>query len=135
MANHDFNRAILKEVAHRRWPMPDRHWVMTQTWHDLLFAHWPVDARVLRGKVPSVSLDLFDGAAWLAIVPFRMTNVAPRGVPSIRSISEFPELNIRASVRVNEKPGIYFSALTQAARWRFGRPRNALLNLPYYWQR
>jgi uncharacterized protein YqjF (DUF2071 family) len=28
-------------------------WVMTQTWHDLLFAHWPVEPRKLREQVPS----------------------------------------------------------------------------------
>ena len=60
-----FNRAILGEVAHRPWPMPDRPWVMTQTWHDLLFAHWPVDPAVLRPLVPSAfDLDRFDRVAW-----------------------------------------------------------------------
>ena len=62
MPDHDFNRAILNEVVHRPWPIPDTPWVMTQTWHDLLFAHWPVDAGVLREKVPSeFAVDLFDG--------------------------------------------------------------------------
>jgi len=27
---------------------------MSQTWNDLLFAHWPVDADVLRPLVPTV---------------------------------------------------------------------------------
>ena len=94
MADRDFNRGILKKVAHRPWPMPDAPWVMTQTWHDLLFAHWPVSAGALREKVPPhFDLDLFEGSGWLGIVPFRMTNVAPRGVPSLPRISEFPELN------------------------------------------
>jgi hypothetical protein len=64
---------------------------MTQTWHDLLFAHWPADASALREKVPSVfELDRFEGTSFIAIVPFQMTNVAPRGVPSLPWISEFP---------------------------------------------
>ena len=129
---HDFNAAILDEVAHRPWPMPDRPWVMTQTWHDLLFAHWVVDATHLRRRVPDMfELDLYDGAAWLAIVPFHMTNVAPRGVPSLPWVSEFPELNVRTYVRVGDRPGIYFFSLdagsviaVQAAR--------ALFNLPYH---
>ena len=105
---------------------------MTQTWHDLLFAHWPVDAKALRDHVPSeFVLDLFDGTAWVGIIPFHMTNVAPRGVPSLPWVSEFPELNVRTYVRVNERPGVYFFSLdagstlaVQAARF--------LLNLPYY---
>ena len=91
-----FDYGILKHTAHRPWPMPSGPWVMTQSWHDLLFAHWPVNPAELRARVPSeFALDLFEGSAWLGIVPFRMTNVAPRGVPALPWVSEFPELNVR----------------------------------------
>jgi uncharacterized protein len=132
VVDHDFNRAILNEVAHRRWPMPDTPWVMTQTWHDLLFAHWPVDAAALRERVPSeFDLDLFNGTAWLAVVPFHMTNVAPRGVPSLPWISEFPELNVRTYVRVDDQPGIYFFSLDAGSTLAVQAART-LLNLPYF---
>jgi len=129
---HDFNDAILDKTAHRPWPVPDSPWLMTQTWHDLLFAHWRVDPEQLEAKVPAAfPIDRFEGAAWIGIVPFRMTNVAPRGVPSMPWISEFPELNVRTYVRVGDRPGIFFFSLdagnavaVQAAR--------TLLNLPYY---
>src|SRR5687767_3834125 len=85
--------------------MPNGPWVMTQTWHDLLFAHWPIDAGSLRERIPSeFDVDLFDGSGWLAILPFHMTNVAPRGVPSMPWISEFPELNVRTYVRIGDRP-------------------------------
>lgn len=132
VADHDFNHGILEELDHRPWPMPDSPWVMTQTWHDLLFAHWPVDARELRARVPSsFELDRFDDAAWLAIVPFRMANVAPRGVPSLPWISEFPELNVRTYVRVDERPGIYFFSLDAGSALAVWAARR-FLNLPYY---
>jgi len=132
VAAHDFPRAMLAEVAHRPWPMPDAPWVMTQTWHDLLFAHWIVDRRTLRALVPAVfELDLFDGAGWVGIVPFHMTNVAPRGMPSLPWISEFPELNVRTYVRVNDRPGIYFFSLDAGRRLAVQAART-LLNLPYY---
>jgi uncharacterized protein YqjF (DUF2071 family) len=132
MTDHDFKHAMLKEVAHRPWPMPVGSWIMTQTWHHVLFAHWPLDAGALRDKVPSeFTLDLFEGSAWLAIVPFHMTNVAPRGVPSLPWMSEFPELNVRTYVRVNEKPGVYFFSLDAGSRLAVQAAR-ALLNLPYY---
>jgi len=105
---------------------------MTQTWHDLLFAHWPVDARVLREKVPSeFDLGLYDGTAWLGIVPFRMTNVAPRAVPSLPWISEFPELNVRTYVRRGARPGVYFFSLDAGSALAV-RAARALLNLPYF---
>jgi uncharacterized protein len=132
MTDHDFNRAIVSETAHRPWPMPDRPWLMTQTWHDLLFAHWPVDAGTLRAIVPSqFTIDLFHGTGWLAVVPFRMTNVAPRGVPSLPWISAFPELNVRTYVRVGDKPGIYFFSLDAGSALAVQAAR-ALLNLPYF---
>jgi uncharacterized protein len=132
VADHDFNRAILEEVAHRPWPMPDAPWVMTQTWHDLLFAHWPVDRPTLRTKVPSeFELDVFDGSGWLGIVPFRMTNVALRGLPALPWVSEFPELNVRTYVRVHDRPGIYFFSLDAGSAVAV-QAAKTLLNLPYY---
>jgi uncharacterized protein len=34
-----FDFGLLDDLAHRPWPLPDRPWIMTQTWQDLLFAH------------------------------------------------------------------------------------------------
>src|SRR5688500_3360843 len=100
MLQNDFNYSILQDTAHRPWPMPESPWLMTQTWHDLLFAHWPVDLATLRDHVPpGFEIDTFDGQAWIGVVPFRMTNVAPRGVPALPWISAFPELNVRTYVR------------------------------------
>jgi hypothetical protein len=129
---HDFNSAILDDVAHRPWKMPDRPWVMTQTWNDLLFAHWKIDAATLRAKVAAAfELDIYEGRAWIAVVPFFMTNVAPRGIPSLPLVSEFAELNVRTYVRVRDKPGIYFFSLDAASVLAVKTAR-ALFNLPYY---
>ena len=128
----DFNRGILTATAHRPWPMPTGPWVMTQTWHDLLFAHWPVAVDRLRELVPPrFELDLFDGQAWLAVVPFHMTNVAPRFVPSLPWISAFPELNVRTYVRVGDKPGVFFFSLDAGNAVAVHAART-LLNLPYF---
>jgi hypothetical protein len=128
----DFNLGILNDAAHRPWPMPSRAWVMTQTWNDLLFAHWPVSADALRALVPpAFELDLFDGQAWVGVVPFHMTNVAPRFVPVLPWVSAFPELNVRTYVRVGDKPGVYFFSLDAARAVAVGAAR-ALLNLPYF---
>jgi len=111
----DFDDSFLTDTAHRPWPLPERPWIMTQTWHDLLFAHWPVDKERLRAKLPpGIALDLFDGQAWLGVVPFRMSNVAPRGLPALPWVSAFPELNVRTYVTRDGKPGVYFFSLDAA---------------------
>ncbi len=128
----DFNHAILEQTAHRPWPMPSSAWIMTQTWNDLLFAHWPVDVAALRPLVPaSFELDLFDGQAWVGVVPFHMTNVAPRFVPALPWVSAFPELNVRTYVRVGDKPGVFFFSLDAGNPVAVGAAKT-LLNLPYF---
>lgn len=105
---------------------------MTQSWHELLFAHWRIDPALLRRFVPrEFELDLFDGVAWLGIVPFYMTNVTLRATPALPWISAFPELNVRTYVRVADRPGVYFFSL-DAGRWLAVATARLLLNLPYF---
>lgn len=132
MMQNDFNYKILQETAHRPWPMPDSPWLMTQTWHDLLFAHWAVDVDDLRPHVPSgFEVDLFEGQAWVAVVPFHMTNVAPRGIPALPWVSAFPEMNVRTYVRFNGRPGVYFFSLDAGNPLAVGLART-LVHLPYF---
>jgi uncharacterized protein YqjF (DUF2071 family) len=132
LGHHDFDYSILDQTAHRPWPMPSAPWIMTQTWHDLLFAHWPVGARELQAALPSsIDLDLFEGQAWLGIVPFHMTNVAPRLVPAIPWVSEFSELNVRTYVHVRGRPGVYFFSLDASNPLAVVAART-LFHLPYY---
>lgn len=129
---NDFNYDILTETAHRPWPMPASPWLMTQTWHNLLFCHWRVDRERLRVLVPAqLPLDTFDGHAWIAVVPFFMSNVSPRGVPALPWLSAFPELNVRTYVTCNGRPGVYFFSLdaTNPVAVRVAR---ALFHLPYF---
>lgn len=105
---------------------------MRQTWHDLLFAHWPLPPERLRSLVPaSLRLDTFDGHAWLGVVPFRMSGVAPRAVPALPGLSAFPELNVRTYVTVDDKPGVLFFSLDAASRLAVELARFTF-RLPYY---
>jgi uncharacterized protein YqjF (DUF2071 family) len=105
---------------------------MKMIWHDLLFMHWPVPAAALRPHIPpALTLETFEGAAWLGVVPFRMSGVRPRMVPSLPWLSAFPELNVRTYVTAEGKPGVWFFSLdaanpvaVEAARLGF--------HLPYY---
>src|SRR5688572_15046672 len=127
-----FDRSILVRTAHRPWPMPDAPWLMTQSWNDLLFAHWRVDSSQVRRAVPAAfDLDLFEGEAWLGVVPFYMTNVGIRSTPALPWMSAFPELNVRTYVRVADRPGVYFFSLDAGSALAVKAAR-ALLNLPYH---
>ncbi len=76
MGRNDFPSGIVRITSHRPWPISSRPWVMTQTWHDLLFVHWPVNTSMVRARVPEFfTIEEFDGSAWVSIVPLHMTNV------------------------------------------------------------
>jgi uncharacterized protein YqjF (DUF2071 family) len=105
---------------------------MRQSWHDLLFAHWPVNSDRLRAHVPpGLTLDSFDGTAWIGVVPFHMTGVTARGVPALPWVSAFPELNVRTYVTAGGKPGVWFFSL-DAARSLAVAAARTLFNLPYF---
>jgi uncharacterized protein YqjF (DUF2071 family) len=105
-------REILKTVAHRPFPLPDAPWIMTQAWHHLLFAHWPISPQVLSTLVPpALTLDRFDGQCWVGIIPFYMTHLSPRGVPPLPYLSQSWEINVRTYVLVEDIPGMYFFSL------------------------
>ena len=125
-------RAGLRETAHRPWPLPQRPWLMGQTWYDLLFAHWAVAPGVLRPLVPApLALDLRDGQAWLGVTPFRVGGLRSRGTPPLPWLSRFPELNVRTYVDYGGRPGIYFFSL-DAARVAAVLAARRGYRLPYF---
>ncbi|HYL10899.1 MAG TPA: DUF2071 domain-containing protein [Candidatus Acidoferrales bacterium] len=120
------------DLAHRPWPLPRGPWVMAQSWHDVLFAHWSLPAESLRPLIPQgLDLDLFQGQAWLGVVPFRMTGVRPRLVPALPWLSSFPELNVRTYVVAEGKPGVWFFSLDAGNPLAVTMAR-AWFHLPYY---
>lgn len=108
---------LLQQTNHRPWPLPAGPWVMTQTWYDLLFAHWPMPLETLRRVIPpQLEIDTYAGQGWLGVVPFGMTRVFPRYTFPVPWLSHFLELNVRTYVRVSDRPGVYFFSLDAANR-------------------
>lgn len=105
---------------------------MKQTWHDLLFAHWPLPEEMLRPLVPAqLQLDVYEGHCWLGVVPFHMSGIRARGLPALPGLSRFPELNVRTYVTHGGKPGVYFFSLDAAnspAVWA----ARTFYHLPYF---
>lgn len=81
------------------------------TWRHGLFVHWPVDPDALRPHVPDqLTLETWEGNAWLSVLPFVLTNVGIRGMPSIARIA-FPELNVRTYVNYRGDSGLFFFSI------------------------
>lgn len=124
--------ALLKTVAHRPLPLPKKHWAMTQIWHELLFAHWPIEPNTLRDHVPSLlPLDTYNGQCWVGIVPFHMTYVRPRWLPPVPELSSFVELNVRTYVTLHGIQGVYFFSLDASNSIAVTIARS-LFHLPYF---
>ena len=119
---------------------------MRMSWLELLFMHWPIEPELMREAVPGdFDLDLYDGKAWVGIVPFRMQSTRPRFLPPIPqklmpvSPSSFPELNVRTYVTINVKengltrqlPGVFFFSLDAASKIAVRMARLGF-NLPYF---
>ena len=74
------------------------------------------------------------GKLGVAVIPFWMSRVRFRGLPSIPTASTFPELNVRTYVRAPrepDKPGVYFFSL-DAANLPAVFAARTLYRLPYF---
>jgi uncharacterized protein YqjF (DUF2071 family) len=113
--------------------MPATPWAWQQAWVDLAFIHFEADGEELRRHLPpGLELELFDGKAWIGIVPFRMEGVTKRGWPAPRVFSDFPEINVRTYVTAGGKPGVWFFSLWATSRLAVWVART-FFRLPYYY--
>ncbi len=106
--------------------------VMKQRWSGLGFFHWHVDPEVIAARLPQgLSVDTFDGKAWLGVVPFFMERVRPVGMPPLPWLSWFHELNLRTYVFDQQgRPGVWFFSLDSNQPLAVELARR-LFNLPY----
>jgi uncharacterized protein len=103
-----------------------------QRWRSLLFLHWTVPYETLRPLVlPALDLDVFEGRAYVGLVPFAMEGVRPRWSPN-RIAFRFLETNVRTYVHVGGRdPGVYFFSLDAASRVAVAVARSRW-GLPYF---
>jgi uncharacterized protein len=80
-------------------------------------------------------LDLFDGSAWIGVVPFRMEQVQLRRFSRLRA-QTFAEMNVRTYIRERKSgdAGVYFFSLDAASLPAVFGAR-AWFHLPYFWAR
>ena len=121
----DASRLALRE-------RPGTRPVMAMKWERLLFLHWSWDAaEVQRTLPPGLTVDTFDGRAWLGVVPFFMCGVRPTFAPAVPGLSDFLELNVRTYVFDEQgRPGVWFYSL-DANQWLAVKTARALFHLNY----
>jgi len=108
------------------WP------VMYQTWDKLLFLHWPIAAERLQPLIPPwLSLDTFEGRAWVSVTPFTMRGIRPVLLPLLPLVSQSHELNVRTFVLLDGVPGVWFFSLDASNTLAVLGARVAL-GLPYF---
>lgn len=105
-------RAIVKPASRQRWL-------------DLTFLHWTIGRDTLRRQIPrELELDLYDGKAWIGLVPFNL---------QFGGMGTFPETNVRTYVYdAKGRRGVWFFSL-DAARLAAVVGARIAYGLPYYW--
>lgn len=109
--------------------------VLTQTWADIVWAHWRADPQLVAKLLPpALAVDTFDGSAWVGFVPFEMRDLrvvaAGRRLPGIGSTRSFSEVNVRTYVTGPAGPGVWFHSLDATSALAVGVARG-LWRLPY----
>jgi Uncharacterized conserved protein len=109
---------------------------MRQSWRELFFFHWPVEPEALAPLLPpGLTLDTWQGTAYIGLVPFTMRGVRPVWAPPVRGLSDFHEVNVRTYVHFEGRdPGVWFFSL-DAANAIAVRLARALWRLPYHFAR
>jgi uncharacterized protein YqjF (DUF2071 family) len=114
-------------------PAPVRP-VMYMGWYDLAYLHWRLHPDALRSVLPDgLEPDVFDGSAWVGLIPFSMERIRFPGLPVLPYVSRFPETNVRTYVRGPDGgDGIWFFSL-DVDRLLPALVARAAYRLPYCW--
>lgn len=127
----------MTEVQHYEptCPLQVTHPVMYHRWESLTFLHWAYDADVVQRLLPeTLTVETFDGSAWVGLVPFFMRINAP-GIPRLPWLSHFCETNVRTYARDElGHSGVWFFSL-DATRLPAVVTARLGFRLPYMWSR
>ena len=115
-------------------PLNDCRSVLRQRWAELAYFHWAYEPEVVQRRLPAgVTIDTFDGSAWVGLIPFEMRDVQLGPTPPVPWLGTFIEINVRTYV---------VDSLGRRAVWFFSLdgPRSAIVAvarsvfaLPYCW--
>ncbi|MDH6577423.1 DUF2071 domain-containing protein [Kitasatospora sp. MAP5-34] len=117
-------------------PGPTPHPLLTQSWLDLAFLHWPADPADVAPLLPPGTVpDTLDGVTYVGLIAFRMHRVGWFRLPGLPYLGTFPETNVRLySVDAHGRRGVVFRSL-DASRLLPVAVARAAFRLPYLWSR
>ncbi|TMR12747.1 DUF2071 domain-containing protein [Nonomuraea turkmeniaca] len=116
-------------------PSPRVTWpVMYHQWSEMTFIHWRYPPSHVQALVPDrLTVESFDGTAWVGLTPFLMQGVRVPGTPALPWLSQFPETNLRTYVRDERgRSGIWFLSL-DAGLLPAALGGRSCYWLPYFW--
>jgi uncharacterized protein YqjF (DUF2071 family) len=114
-------------------PDPVRVAVMRQKWLDLAYLHWRYEPTVVQALLPAgLTVDTFDGSAWVGLIPFSMRGIGLGRGPAVPYFGSFSEVNVRTYVIRNGVPGVWFFSL-DVDRFLPALVARATYRLPYCW--
>jgi uncharacterized protein len=123
--------------------------MLRTSWKTLTFVHWRVAPAHMQNLLPAgLTVDLYDGSAWVGLTPFVMTNMRPLGVPdlpgnlrvipglkavpSVADVSSTPETNLRTYVRGPDgRQGLWFLSL-DVGSGALAAVLRTVVGAPYY---
>lgn len=102
-------------------------------WLHLSFIHWAVEPAQVEPLLPrALTLDTFDGKAWVGLVPFTMRDVRPFNAVGVPTATNFHECNVRTYARdASGVGGVWFFSLDAASSLAVLGARMSF-NLPYF---
>ena len=123
------------DIARTAPPLPGRA-VITQRWSGACFVHWRVDPDAVAPLLPAGTRpDVFDGSAWIGLVPFVLGRFRLTAAPRIPLLREFIEVNVRTyAVDGAGRRGVVFRTL-EAQHLLPVLGARAAFGLPYRWAR
>jgi len=124
-----------RQVSAQGPPLPTRQ-LMNQWWRDVVFVHWRVDPVAVAPLLPpGVEPDLYDGSAWIGLVPFRMVDAGLGRRGPVPWLGTFSETNVRTySVDGAGRRGVVFLSL-DCDRLAVVVAAVAAFAVPYRWAR
>ena len=115
-------------------PRPVRHPVLSQSWRDVTFLHWPIAPELVAPHLPpGVRPDVLDGVSYVGLIGFRMVGLGFGRGPGIPYLGTFSEINVRLyGVDDRGRRGVVFPSL-ESSRLLSALGARLGFWLPYNW--
>ncbi len=115
-------------------PVWTRRTLLRQQWAELAYLHWPYDPDVVQRLLPDgLTVDTFDGVAWVGLIPFEMRDVRLGPLPPLPLVGRFVEINVRTYVvDATGRRSVWFFSL-DVPRLAVVAVTRTIFSLPYRW--